>query len=318
MTKIKYNTKIIFFIVIFFSLLSCQKKQPQNVVEILVPKTISSLPILELDGEIIKGKLIKTVFFQDHIIAMADFVRNTDKLIFTGFTQGLAHHHNNPEVKIACTAVWGVSSLLSHNPDLKSLTDFKGKTISVPFAGSPLELQLKAMLRKQDLIGKVRLRYLPIQQSIPFLLQKKVDGICVPEPVSTKLITENKAIKVFSFADKWGILYQGQNKSPQVSLFMKNSFYLQNRNFYQNLLNQIDKNIADIQKNPEQTSEKYTEAFNLSKPALTNSIKNTLFALPDYPSALKISQMYLNQIQYMKKPDKIFYLEYKNTNRKTM
>ena len=310
MKRIKPDKKIFCCLIIILFFLACQKKQPQNVIEILLPKTISSLPLLELNNKYIKSKLIKTVFFQDHIIAMADFVRSNDKFLYTGFTQGLAHHHTNPDVINACTMIWGVSSLLSHDPDLKTLADFQGKTISVPFAGSPLDLQLKSMLRKQNFLGKVKIQYLPIQQSIPFLLQKKIEGICVPEPLSSKLIIEKKAARVFSFAEKWGQLYRGQKKSPQVALFMKKSYYENNKIFYQTLLIKLQQIILHIKKNPEVLAEKYAEDFNLTKEILSTSIAETFFALPDYLSAVEISQSYLIQTLYPKLPENIFYAEY--------
>ncbi len=275
-----------------------------------VPKTISSLPLIELDGMKIENKNIKIEYFDDHIMAMAEFVSGRISVFMTGFSQGHAYYKINKDILMISNPVWGVSSLLTNDPAITKLSDLAGKTILVPFAESPLELQLKAILTKEGLLEKIRIDYAPIQQQLPFLIFRKVSGICIPEPLASKLIYEKKAYKVFSFSGKWALLNNHEPRTPQVSIFVKKDFAQKNRKFFIALNKSIVKKINYINSNADSISKKYSAIFSLDPGIVEMSLKNVLLEIPDLKTTKRICRDYQKAIEDNDIINDDFFFEY--------
>jgi len=56
---------------LIFMIFACKKED--TIITISVPKTISSIPILELNGLKIKNQTINVVEYSDHVVTMAFF-----------------------------------------------------------------------------------------------------------------------------------------------------------------------------------------------------------------------------------------------------
>jgi len=268
---------------------------------IQVPKSISSIPVLELDNTKIGNTVIHVEIFTDHIMSMSGFIRGDFDLLMTGFTLGVSHYFENNDIYLAATPVWGVSSLISLDPKITTLQDLSGKTILVPFAKSPLDLQLKYILNENNLLEEVNIEYASIGQAVPMLLAGHADGICVPEPLASKLILKNNAVSVFRFRDEWSNVNNGEEASPQVSIFVKKNFADKYPEFVKQLISEIDSNITEIQNNIGTYAEKYTDLFNLPADVLEPGFANTLFMIYNYNKTIEICLDYINMVI----PDKI-------------
>ena len=205
--------------------------------------------------------------------------------------------------------VWGVSILLTNDPGVKDLDGFAGKTIMVPFAKSPLDLQLNAILRKSGMTDKVRVDFAPVQQQIPMLLTKKTDGICVPEPLASKLLYEKKAFYVFSFAKKWAELNNDEPRTPQVSLFVKKDFAEKNRLLLNALNKEMVKKIDIIAKSKDAISNKYASVFSIDEQVLRMSLDNVIFEIPDYRMTKTLCTDYETAIGDEEKIDDKFFFK---------
>ncbi|MCB1193277.1 MAG: ABC transporter substrate-binding protein [Leptospiraceae bacterium] len=298
--------KKLILLVLLLSFLSCEKgNQTLNNVKIYIPKTLSSIPIMETDKAQIGSKSIQTTFYQDHILTMLEFEKGKIDLIMTGFTLGVSYYHSNSDIVMVAVPVWGVSSLVSKKP-YKSLNDFIGKKVLVPFAGSPLDLQFRAILTKSNLADKLQIDYAVIQQAVPMLLAEKADGICIPEPLVSKLLFTNQATPVFYFPDKWAELYQGEKRTPQVAIFSKKKFAKENPEFILKFIQTISYHIQKINKDTTIYSEKYSNTFQLEKEVVGNGLKHTLFEITNNEKELSIK--YLEAIGMKKIPqDDFFY-----------
>ena len=295
------KNKILLFLSVVLCLLfvlSFKKTGKTDEYIIKVPRTISSIPLLELNGKKIAGKKIKVEYFQDHIIAMAEFMQGKTDILMTGFTQGLANYYGNKDVVLAACSVWGVSRLITGDRSIQSLEDMTGKTILVPFAKSPLDLQLRAILKSSGLEDKITIGYAVPQQAVPMLITGKADAICVPEPLASKLIISGKAHNVFNFADKWAEVSGGEKRSPQVSIFVKKDFSESNKKQLEKIIAAVDSQIALIKKDPSMVSEKYKADFNLPAAVLSSGLANTLMEIPGYNDSKKLCLDYLEILNY--------------------
>jgi len=255
-----------------------------KVILVKVPKTLSSIPVMEMDGEMIGKSGIKVDFFDDHIMVMAEFVSGRLPVLMTGFSLGLANYHSGKETILLTAPVWGVNSLLTKNPGLKKLSDFTGKTILVPFAGSPLDVQLTAILKREGLLNKIKIDFSPIQQQPAMLIAGKADGICLPEPLASKLIYEKKASPVFVFAEKWNELNRINSGLPEVGIFVKKEWARQNSALLKSFVISLKSKIDAIKNNPDRILKKYKEIFNLDQAVIENGLKNVIFRISDAKS----------------------------------
>ncbi len=244
--------------------------------------------------------------FTDHIMSMAEFVRGDFELLLTGFTLGVSYYFENNDIYLAATPVWGVSSLVTLDPEIKTLQDLGGKTILVPFAKSPLDLQFKYILEQYNLLDAVNIEYAAIGQAVPLLLAGEADGICVPEPLASKLILKNNASSVFKFTEEWGKVNNGEVASPQVSIFVKKNFADKYPDFIKQVIGKIDEKITEIENNASIYAEKYAEIFELPVDVMNLGIANTLFKIYNYSRTIEISIEYINMIM----PDKIIDSEF--------
>ncbi len=300
--------KSILPILLLLFLFCGKEKKIKNDMVVYIPKTLASIPIMEMENQKMGNKSIKTTFYQDHILTMLEFEKGKIDLLMTGFTLGVSHYRSNPDIVLVVVPVWGVSSLVSKKP-YKSLNDFLGKKILVPFAGSPLDLQLKTILTKNNLKDKVQIDYAVIQQAIPMLLAGQADGICIPEPLVSKLILTNQASQVFYFPDKWAESHQGERRTPQVAIFAKKDFVKENPIFLQKFIQILSSNIQKIHQDTTIFSEKYSNTFQLEKAVVASGLKNTLFEVANNEKELSIK--YLESIGVDNIPKDNFFYKFK-------
>ena len=93
------KAKILFFIIFLLSFFSCKDKKAITQNEnIYIPKTISSVPIMELEGIKVNKKIIKTTFYQDHITTFAQLLNGKINVIVTGFNLGVSGYVNSKKI----------------------------------------------------------------------------------------------------------------------------------------------------------------------------------------------------------------------------
>jgi hypothetical protein len=270
-------------------------EEPETI-HILAPLSLSSLPVMMIDNLTMGGKKIDVEFFTDHSLSMAQFLQSEADILMTGFSLGLKTASEHPGIRHMATPVWGVSSLISLDPGLADLKAFSGKSVSVPFAGSPLELQLIHIMETIKVKKEIHLEYSPIQQSIPLLLQGKIDGICVPEPLASRLVLENNGQRVFRFQDEWAQVTGGEKRSPQVTIFMKAEFGENQSRFLSHVHRALVKNIEIIREDPAELAATYSTLFSVSPAVMEEGIKHTLFQIPGHEETRSIIADYVKRI----------------------
>ena len=146
--------KVIGLLVFFIFILSCKNKVVSDSIIISVPDTLSSIPVYQLDGEIVDNKSIQVQTYSDHSMAMLEFINGTTQIILTGFTQGVANRKENPEIVILSTIVWGISSIMVKDRNIESIFNRDNTKIALPFQGSPLDIQFKSIISAKGIENK--------------------------------------------------------------------------------------------------------------------------------------------------------------------
>jgi len=122
-----------FLLPAFFILLSNSLIFAETVT-IPAAKTVSSIPLLALEGQTIGGLTLATPLFDDHPLALAELLGGRSQVLLTGSTLAIKNSQaGGPLVQVA-TPVWDVAGLVTLDSNLKTLEDFAGKTLVVPLA----------------------------------------------------------------------------------------------------------------------------------------------------------------------------------------
>ena len=124
------------------------------------------------------------------------------------------------DIRAAAITGNGMLSLLTLDPDVKSLEDLRGKTIEVAGQGASPDYVLKRILRfygfdpERDLTLSYSLAYPEIAQS---LIAGRVSTALLPEPFATMALTGRPGLKVISdIQEEWKRSVAGTNSATRI------------------------------------------------------------------------------------------------------
>jgi NitT/TauT family transport system substrate-binding protein len=257
-------------------------------------KTVSSIPLLALEGQTIGGLTLVTPLFDDHPLALAELLGGRSQGLFTGSTLAIKNSQaDGPIIQIA-TPVWDVAGLVTLDPGLRTLEDFTGKSLVVPLAGGPLDVQLQTMLKARGLTGRVRVDYAEPVQAAALLLQKRVDGACLPEPLVSRLVLMNNAREVFTFAEAWAGLNAGDGRAPQVSLVTRRDWAASHGEFLKALVAVLRQSLAKVKADPRGYAARFAPILGLPAAVVERGLTHTLFDLPTTAETTRLYRAYLS------------------------
>lgn len=252
-------------------------------VRVLVPQSTSSLPFLLMAREhSIPGIELQVDFFLSHAQALALLLRGETDLLLSGTSQGWENRLDGSPIVMIDTGVWGVSSLVGRDASLVSFAHLKGKRLALPFPGSPLDFQSRALLSfdKIDPDKDLAISYGPFPQSIQRLLAGQLDAVALPEPLATAVVRENGLTRLVQYSRAWARLTGGDGGSPQVSLFATAGFSRDHAQTIGALVAAWAEASKSISANPSDAASRFSAPLNTDPKVLEEATRNTLFDVP--------------------------------------
>jgi len=259
-------------------------------------KTVSSIPLLALEGQSFAGLTLATPLFDDHPLALAELIAGKSQALLTGSSLAIKNNQSGGPLIHLATTVWDVSGLVTLNPELKTLKDFVGRKLVVPLAGGPLDLQLQAILKAQGLQGQVQIDYAEPAQAVAMLLQKKVDGACLPEPLVSRVVLLNQATELFTFAQAWAPLNQNDGRAPQVSLLARRDWAAAHVDFVRAFLAAYRASVLAVRADPAGYAARFAPVLGLPAPLVERGLRQTLWSTPTWAETSALFQRYLTLI----------------------
>lgn len=306
-SSVRLIKKIFCILIIAGLFISCRKERDNEIVKITVPSTLSSIPLLRLNGLKLTGKTIEITAYSDHIAAMAEFINGSTDIILTGFTQGAANRKQNKTIVNISTIIWGVSSLMTADENISSLSDFTFIKAALPFQGSPIDVQFRYIAEQLGLSGNLDILYLPFQQAQPLLMNKTINLSIIPEPAATRLEKTGNIYRISALSELWAIVNNGDGRSPQVSLFSAKKFIDENKIFVDKFLDELRDSLEYTVNNIESTAFEYSSYFDLPEKVLADAMRNTLYEMPERDADYFISDSYLRKVDFSYIPERDFY-----------
>jgi NitT/TauT family transport system substrate-binding protein len=250
---------------------------------VLVPQANAALPFLVMEKQgPIGGAALSVTQFLAHAQALAQLLRGEADILVTGTSQGWENRLGGSPIVMVDTGIWGVSSLVGRNASIESFADLKGRKVALPFPGAPLDLQTRSILAREriDPDKDLEISYGGFPQSVARLLAGQIDAAALPEPLATSVVRQKGLFRLFTYADAWARATGGDRMSPQVSLFVTETFLRTRGAVIPPLLAALRKASTGVAADPAGTAAGYAAALSVDPGILEEAIRNTLFALP--------------------------------------
>ncbi|MDP3653686.1 MAG: PhnD/SsuA/transferrin family substrate-binding protein [Rhodoferax sp.] len=165
----------------------------------------------------------------DHlrVLAMdgqADFVAMPTNVAANLYNRGV-------KLQMLNVSTWGVLWMVSRDNSLKTLADFKGKEIAMPFRADMPDIVFQLLAEKQGLDVKrdFKLRYVgtPIE-AMQLLITRRVDHALLAEPAISMALRKTQSFPVSVIApqlyrsvdlqQEWGRVMQREARIPQAGI----------------------------------------------------------------------------------------------------
>lgn len=154
----------------------------------------------------------------------ADFVAMPTNVAANLYNRGVP-------LRLVNVSVWGILWMLSRDPALKTLADFKGKEIAVPFRADMPDIVFTYLAERAGLNPKqdFRVRYTATpMDAMQLLIMRRVDHALLAEPAVSMALRRTKSFPLSVVApdlyrsvnlqEEWGRLLNTKARIPQAGM----------------------------------------------------------------------------------------------------
>jgi len=252
-------------------------------VRVLVPQTTAALPFLRIEKEGPgSGVGIDVHLFSNHAQALALLLRGDADLLLSGTSQGWENRLDGSSIVMIDTGVWGLASLVGKDASIRAFSDLRGRRVALPFPGSPLDFQTRAILAHESLDPQrdLTISYGPFTQSVARLIAGQIDTAALPEPVATAAVRKSGLLRLIDYAAAWAAVTGGDGRSPQVSLFTTQSFASAHRQVLADLVAAWRESSSAISRGPSDAARSFASALGLDASILEEATRRTILEVP--------------------------------------
>ena len=176
-------------------------------------------------------------------------------------------YNKEVELKLLNVSVWGILGLLTRDKDKKSLKDFVGCEIAMPFRADMPDIIFEEIVKKQGLDPKkdFKLRYLssPID-AMQMLILRRVDHALLAEPATSIALRKTGSFPLKLVAPdlyrsnmlekEWGEVFKVEAKIPEAGMAVLGDM-IKNEHVIQRFNEEYAKSMAWYKANPKEAGE---------------------------------------------------------------
>lgn len=196
-------------------------------------------------------------------------------------------YNKKQEIQLLNVSIWGILEMLSRDKNIKSLKDFKGKEIIVPFRADMPDIVLKQLIINQgfDVKKDFNLKYVasPID-AMQMLILRQADHVLLIEPAASMALRKTKSFPAKLIAPtlyrsvdlqkEWALTFNTIDKIPQAGIAVIGDM-IKNENVKKRVLEEYGKSLTWYKNNPKKAAKLAAEYFPmLNEQAVEDSIPN--------------------------------------------
>ena len=266
-------------VVITSSLTTAAERLPKLVLS--GPPAAVSTPLIHMIDSGALKEIADTVEFQTwkdpdqlRVLALggkADFIAMPSNVAANLYNRGVG-------LKLLNVSTWGVLWMVSRDKDAKTLADFKGKEIAMPFRADMPDIVFALLAEKQGLDAKkdFKLRYVgsPLD-AMQLLVSRRVDHALLAEPAVSMALRKTKSFPVSLIApdlyrsvdlqQEWGRLFKQEARIPQAGIAVIGSA-LKDEQLQAKVMAAYEKSLLWCQKNSLKCGEMVAKRIDLLSP----------------------------------------------------
>jgi len=182
-------------------------------------------------------------------------------------------YNKEVELKLLNVSVWGILGLLTRDKDKKSLKDFVGCEIAMPFRADMPDIIFEEIVKKQGLDPKkdFKLRYLssPID-AMQMLILRRVDHALLAEPATSIALRKTGSFPLKLVAPdlyrsdmlekEWGEVFKVESKIPEAGMAVIGDM-IKNEHIVKRFNEEYAKSMAWYKANPKEAGEMMAKAI---------------------------------------------------------
>jgi NitT/TauT family transport system substrate-binding protein len=256
--------------------ISSTKKSEQTTIIIYSPMSTSSIPVI-MAAE--RFEDVRVELYTNQSQANAIFLRQETPLLVTGLSVGIDMYRNGVPVKAVNSFVTGLSYLVTSDITITQLSDLRGKSIYIPFEGSPIEEVTRFLTASEGLVWHkdIQVIYSPFESSTELLKQGKAEVVVLPEP-SVTLVEGLPGVTVsLDLSKEWDRVTNGRNGYPQVATFADSTWALEHDTFINEFNDALAQAIKTIQTDPQGAVEQVKYRYKLPPEKILKSLSRTRY-----------------------------------------
>lgn len=176
-------------------------------------------------------------------------------------------HNKGVEIKLLNVSVWGILNMLTRDKDKKTLKDFVGCEIAMPFRADMPDIVFEEIVKKQGLDPKkdFKLRYLssPID-AMQMLILRRVDHALLAEPATSIALRKTGSFPLSVIApdlyrgpdlqEEWGETFKVESKIPEAGMSVIGDM-IKNEHVIKRFNEEYAKSMAWYKANPKEAGE---------------------------------------------------------------
>jgi NitT/TauT family transport system substrate-binding protein len=197
---------------------------------------------------------------------------------------GAILYNKGVKIKLLNVSVWGILGMITRDKNLKTLKDFKGKEIAMPFRADMPDIVFEQIIKAQGMkMSDFKLKYLgsPID-AMQMLIMRRVDHALLAEPAISMALRKTKSFPLkmiapdlYRSADlqkEWGETFKVEAKIPQAGMaFLGNT--KGNENLIKRFNEEYEKSLQWYKENPKKAAKLTVKTLNmLGEEGLEDSI----------------------------------------------
>lgn len=135
------------------------------------------------------------------------------------------------DIRLLNVSVWGILAMISRDPNLKTLSDYKGKKVAIPFRADMPDIVFTQLLKKQGINPKKDLDLVFVSSPIDamqMLIMRRIDHALLAEPAISMALRKTKSFPVNVIApdlyrsvdlqNEWARVFDTDNNIPQAGI----------------------------------------------------------------------------------------------------
>ncbi len=190
------------------------------------------------------------------------------------------------DVKLLNVSVWGILGMISRDNSLKTLKDFKGKKIAVPFRADMPDIVFKQLLKRQGLDPKKDFELVYVASPIDamqMLIMRRIDHSLLAEPAISVALRKTKSFPVSVIApdlyrsvdlqEEWAKVFNTDNNIPQAGMAVLGG--MKDEKIISRFMEEYDKSLAWYMSHPKEAGVLVAQEIDLlSEDGVSDSISH--------------------------------------------